>query len=156
MKRIILFLSMAMVVMQVATAQKKVLNAASSALDDGKLDEALKLVNQATENEETKILPKTWFVKGKILQSIALSTDAKYASQLHPRPRHASLAQKQKARCRAFFFVSRSITFKSAPTGCDRNGRNDFRVSNRRAVILWRMMRTAVSKLVIVLSTSRR
>ena len=61
-----------------AIAQKKAVNSAENALDKGELDKALELIQPAFSNDETKDLPNTWFVKGVILQKIAISQDEKY------------------------------------------------------------------------------
>lgn len=79
MKRLFL-LAFAMSVCLGLSAQKKAVNAAENAIDKGELDKAWELITAATENEETKAQPNTWFVKAKVLQAIAKSKDAKYAS----------------------------------------------------------------------------
>jgi tetratricopeptide (TPR) repeat protein len=80
MKRILLTLSLAIFIANIAGAQKKTLNEASSALNNNELDKAWTAIELAKDNEETKILPKTWVVRGKIIQAIAKSTDPKYSS----------------------------------------------------------------------------
>lgn len=59
-----------------ANAQKKVVNAAESALEKGELSKALENINAALQNDETKGLPNTWYIKGQIMQAIAKSTDS--------------------------------------------------------------------------------
>jgi tetratricopeptide (TPR) repeat protein len=59
-----------------AFSQKKVVRQANSAMKDGKYNEALQLINQALENPETANDANTWYVKGKIFQSIGESKDS--------------------------------------------------------------------------------
>jgi tetratricopeptide (TPR) repeat protein len=77
-KRILFFL--ALTISLAAVSQKKVLNASENALEKGELDKAWGLVQQALGNDETKSLPKTWLIKGKILNAIGKSTDPKFVA----------------------------------------------------------------------------
>lgn len=77
MKRLTLF-SLALCFAGFSFGQKKVVNAAKSALSDGILDKALENIEIAKENEETKVLPNTWFIRGKILTAIGSTKDDKY------------------------------------------------------------------------------
>ena len=62
-----------------AFAQKKAVREAQSLVKDGELDKALEQINMALENPETMNDPKTFFVKGTVLQAIGSSTDARFA-----------------------------------------------------------------------------
>lgn len=74
MKKIFLLL-LAIVSCNVLLAQKKVVNAAESALNKGDLKKAWDTLQYALQNDETVNLPTTWFLRGQILQAIARSTD---------------------------------------------------------------------------------
>ncbi len=74
MKKIFLLL-IAIISCNVLLAQKKVVSAAESALNKGDLKKAWDTLQYALQNDETKDLPTTWFLKGQILQAIARSTD---------------------------------------------------------------------------------
>jgi tetratricopeptide (TPR) repeat protein len=79
-----------------AGAQKKMLNVASSELDKGELYKAWEAIEVAKTNDETKSLPKTWLIRGKILQAIAASLDTKYTA-LYDNPLFEAYASYQKA-----------------------------------------------------------
>jgi tetratricopeptide (TPR) repeat protein len=63
-----------------ADAQKNMISAAQNELDKGELDKAWQSIQSALNNDKTKVLPKTWLVKGKILQAVGKSNDTKYTS----------------------------------------------------------------------------
>ncbi|HET8859658.1 tetratricopeptide repeat protein [Marivirga sp.] len=69
MRKIAVFLAFFLVVGQ-AFAQNKNVRKAERALEKGELTEAKELINPATEDEETKNDPKTWFTRGSIYQAI--------------------------------------------------------------------------------------
>jgi tetratricopeptide (TPR) repeat protein len=77
-------------------AQKKMINSAQDALEKGELDKAWESIQTALNNDETKALPKTWLVKGKILQAIGKSKDEKYSS-ISENPAVEAYASYQKA-----------------------------------------------------------
>jgi len=93
-KAILLILAIAMTLC--VGAQKKMINSAQDALEKGELDKAWESIQTALNNDETKALPKTWLVKGKILQAIGKSTDAKYSS-ISENPAVEAFASYQKA-----------------------------------------------------------
>lgn len=61
-------------------SQKKEVSNAQKLISSGELDKAWESINAALTNPETKDQPKTWFVKGSVLQAIGDSKDAKYAT----------------------------------------------------------------------------
>lgn len=77
MKKIIPFI-LALLIFFNAGAQKKMLNEAQNALEKGELDKAWEAVQTAKNNDETKDLPKTWFIMGEILQAVGKSTNPSY------------------------------------------------------------------------------
>jgi len=79
MKKIAL-LTLALFLILSTSAQKKMVSTAQSALEKGELDKAWEAIQAAKDNDETKALPKTWFVRGQILQAIGKSTDSKYTA----------------------------------------------------------------------------
>ncbi len=79
MKKNILF-ALALLITFHAIAQKKMLNAAQDALEKGELDKAWESIQTAKDNDETKSLPKTWFIMGKILQAVGKSTNPVYTA----------------------------------------------------------------------------
>lgn len=81
MKRITTFIMLAMAVVAV-NAQKAMIKTAESLLDDGKLKEALEAIQVAENNDESKIMPKTYYIKGKILQAIGASADSTIRTML--------------------------------------------------------------------------
>ena len=60
-------------------AQKKYVNKASTWAEEGvKLDTALKLIQLAEQDEKTKEMAKTYYVKGLIYDQIAKSTNPEF------------------------------------------------------------------------------
>jgi tetratricopeptide (TPR) repeat protein len=70
MKRALLF-AVAIAFTLSAGAQKKVMKAAKSAYNDKELVKAYELIQTAKDNDESKVMPDTWIIRGKILQAIA-------------------------------------------------------------------------------------
>lgn len=60
-----------------AYAQNSNVRKAESAREKGELEEALQLINEATQNEKTKDEPKTWYTKGQILEAMVIGEDGK-------------------------------------------------------------------------------
>jgi tetratricopeptide (TPR) repeat protein len=94
-KAILLVLAIAMTLY--AGAQKKMINAAQDALEKGELDKAWGSIQTALTNDETKDLPKTWLVKGKILQAIGKADTLKKYSSISENPAVEAFASYQKA-----------------------------------------------------------
>jgi len=59
---------------QASFGQKKEVQNAYSALGRGELQDALTSINNATNDEDTKVMAKTWLYRGKIMDAIAAST----------------------------------------------------------------------------------
>lgn len=78
MRKISLSLCMCLIAFS-AFAQKKAVREAQSLVKDGELDKALEQINLALENPETSSDPKTFYVKGTVLQAIGSSKDARFA-----------------------------------------------------------------------------
>jgi len=70
MKKAILF-ALVIAVAGSAIAQKKVMKAARSEYNDKHYEKAYELIQTAKDNDESKVMPETWIVRGKILQAIA-------------------------------------------------------------------------------------
>jgi tetratricopeptide (TPR) repeat protein len=77
MKRLIIGLSLMLAFVYNAGAQKSMLKEAKSALAENQYDKAWESIQAALLNDETKVMPETWFLKGKILQTM-VSADPKY------------------------------------------------------------------------------
>ena len=74
-----------------AFAQRSNVNSANGYLDKGKLGKAKEKIEPATEHEKSRDWSKTWFVRGKLYQSIFEYSQRKGVSQLM---NYDSLAQK--------------------------------------------------------------
>jgi tetratricopeptide (TPR) repeat protein len=85
MKRIIIFLNVALLILLVACSPRTKVSSSQSLKDTGKLDEALQTINEAidptAENaEKTVDWPRTWEVRGEIYQAIFQSEDSQVKS----------------------------------------------------------------------------
>jgi len=84
MKKIAILMVMVLAV-SIAFGQKNVRQTASNHLKSGKLDKAVKAINECVENPATIQDARAWFIRGNIYLEIANSTDEKYTS-LDPDP----------------------------------------------------------------------
>lgn len=69
MKKLALFFAFFLMIGQ-AFAQNSNVRKADRALENGDLEEAKELINEAVEHEKTKDDPKTWYTRGTIYQAI--------------------------------------------------------------------------------------
>lgn len=69
MKKLALFFAFSLIIGQ-AFAQNSNVRKADRALENGELQEAKELINEASEHEKTKDDPKTWYTRGTIYQAI--------------------------------------------------------------------------------------
>ncbi|ADR20503.1 hypothetical protein MATR_18760 [Marivirga tractuosa] len=69
MKKLALFFAFFLMIGQ-AFAQNSNVRKADRALENGELEEAKELINEAAEHEKTKDDPKTWYTRGTIYQAI--------------------------------------------------------------------------------------
>lgn len=69
MKKLALFFAFFLIIGQ-AFAQNSNVRKADRALENGDLQEAKQLINEAAEHEKTKDDPKTWYTRGTIYQAI--------------------------------------------------------------------------------------
>jgi len=68
MKKLALFFAFFLVIGQ-AFAQNSNVRKAENALENGEFQEAIELINEASEHEKTMDDPKTWYVRGTIYQA---------------------------------------------------------------------------------------
>jgi len=95
MKRLVVLTFFALSVVLVFGQGGKV-NSAISYESQGKLDRAKEAIDLATVHEKTKGKAKTWMVRGKVYQAIAVTKDSTY-SKLSPNPVQISLDAYKKA-----------------------------------------------------------
>lgn len=75
MRKLVIVLFILTIGLTGAIAQKGKVASASNYLTNGQLEKAWEAIQEAEKNEKTAIYPKTFFVKGQILQQIGESKD---------------------------------------------------------------------------------
>ncbi len=84
MKILTWFFMTGMLFSQFANAQNSKVTTAANAIYSGEYDKAKAAIDEAIQNEKTKVEAKTWFYRGRVHNLIALDTTGKYASVADP------------------------------------------------------------------------
>ncbi len=84
MKQFTLFLIIAQMFAGVVNAQNSKVVTASNAEYNQEYEKARVAINEAILNEKTKVLAKTWYLRGKIYNEIAVDTTGKYSDVADP------------------------------------------------------------------------